>query len=200
MRISPAKHRLSLACITLFALGSIACGDDTKDEAGDADGTGTAETGGETADGPETGESGMEGDGDGDGEAGDGDGDEGDGDGDPEGGDGDGDEGDGDGDQEAGDGDGDPNSPCLDYENQDDCEGDAACQSVMGQALSENGPDAPCLEPAEFLGCIEMAVCDDALTWFCVGGNAKPVLVNNGCGPDGAEMCEPPVQDPPQCP
>jgi hypothetical protein len=142
----------------------------------------------------------MEGDGDGDpgdGDPGDGDpgdGDPGDGDGDP----GDGDPGDGDGD--PGDGDGDPTSPCFDHETQEDCEADAACQAVNGQPLQENGPDAPCLNPSEFLGCIETMGCDDALTWFCIGGGGKPHLVNDGCGPNGAEMCDPGVQDPPACP
>jgi hypothetical protein len=204
MRNLSVPHRLSLACITLLALGSLACGDDKKDEAGEADGSGTAESG-ESADAPETSGSSMEGDGDGDpgdGDPGDGDPGDGDpGDGDPGDGDpGDGDPGDGDpGDGDPGDGDGDQNSPCFDHETQDDCESDAACQAVVGQPLQENGPDAPCLDPAEFIGCIAMTGCDDALTWFCVGGGGKAYLVNNGCGPDGAEMCDPEVQDPPEC-
>jgi hypothetical protein len=202
MRNSSAKHQLSLACIALFALGSLACGDDGKAEAGETDGTTTAESG-TSADGPETSGSSMEGDGDGDPDGGDGDGEPGDGD--PDGGDGDGEPGDGDpdggdGDGEPGDGDGDPNSPCFDHETQDDCEADAACQAVNGQPLQENGPDAPCLNPVEFQGCIAMQGCDDAQTWFCTGGGGKPVLVNDGCGPNGSEECDPGVQDPPECP
>jgi hypothetical protein len=166
------NHRLLLSCVAVLAL---ACGDDGKDEGADGD-TGTAE-GAESGDAPETSGSSMEGDGDGDGDTGD-----------------------GDGDGEPGDGDGDPNSPCFDHETQDDCEADPACQSVNGQPLQTNGPDSPCLDPAEYLGCIPMMICDDALTWFCIGGNEKPVLVNNGCGPEGAEMCLPMVGDPPECP
>jgi hypothetical protein len=204
MRYHPSTPRLSLLCIAFLTIAS-ACGDDSKEEAGD----GTADTG-ETADGttaPETSGATMEGDGDGDGgdgdgdaEAGDGDGDQGDGDGDAEAGDGDGDQGDGDGDAEAGDGDGDPNSPCADYETQEACEDDSACQALFGQGLLENGPDAPCLEASEYVGCIASSICDDALTWFCVGGNQKPILMSSGCGPEGAEMCDPGVQDPPECP
>jgi hypothetical protein len=203
MRNLQAKHRLVSACLSVLFVGSLACGDDKKDEAGEADGTGTAESG-ESGDAPETSGSSMEGDGDGDPETGDGDGDPetGDGDGDPGDGDpGDGDPGDGDpGDGDPGDGDGDPNSPCFDHETEEDCVADAACQAVVGQPLQENGPDAPCLEASEFIGCIAMAVCDDALTWFCTGGGGKPYLVNNGCGPNGAEICDPGVEDPPECP
>jgi hypothetical protein len=189
--------------MTLFTLASFACGDDSKDEAGDADTSGTAETADSTT-APETSGSSMEGDGDGDPETGDGDGDPetGDGDGDPETGDGDGDPetGDGDGDGEPGDGDGDPNSPCPDYESQDDCEADPACMPLMGQPLQENGPDAPCLQPSEYAGCVAMAGCGDALTWFCSGGGGKPVLMSSTCGPEGAEMCDPMIADPPECP
>jgi hypothetical protein len=203
MRNFFSTHRLSFVCITVLALAS-ACGDDSKDEAGDADTAGTGETADSTTDVPETSGSSMEGDGDGDGDEGDGDGDEGDGDGDE--GDGDGDEGDGDGDEgdgdgDEGDGDGDPNSPCFDYETQDDCEADSACQALTGQPLQENGPDAPCLQPPDFAGCIPMMICDDALTWFCSGGGGKPVLMSSGCGPEGSEMCEPNVPDSvPECP
>ena len=91
-------------------------------------------------------------------------------------------------------------SPCFDLETQDECDADPACQSVIGQPLKQNGPDAPCLDEQEFVGCIEAQGCDDAPTWFCVGGNGKPILVNDGCGPEDGEMCEPPVADPPMCP
>jgi hypothetical protein len=202
MRNFSTTHQLSLVGFALV-LATSACGGDDQQEGADA---GTADESGETtADGPEG--SSMEGDGDGDGgdgdgDAGDGDGDAGDGDGDA--GDGDGDAGDGDGDGgdgdgDGGDGDGEP-SGCADHETQEDCEADPACQAVNGQPLLENGPDAPCLEPTEFIGCIEMMICDDALTWFCVGGNAKPVLMSSGCGPEGAEMCDPMIPDPPECP
>jgi hypothetical protein len=186
------KSTLSLGCITVFALASFACGDDENAEAGET--AGTAETGETGTTAPETSGSSMEGDGDGDG--GDGDGDGGDGDGD--GGDGDGDTGDGDGD--GGDGDGDPNSPCFDYETEDECTADPACMALMGQPLLENGPDAPCLEPLEYAGCAPMGGCGDALTWFCTGGQGKPILMSSTCGPNGAEMCDPGIQDPPECP
>ena len=95
---------------------------------------------------------------------------------------------------------GEAESPCAGLETQDECDASPECQSVIGQPLKQNGPDAPCLEAAEFIACIPTQGCDDALTWFCVGGNAKPVLVNDGCGPEDAEICEPPVADPPACP
>jgi hypothetical protein len=201
MSDSKLIHRLSLACLTVLALGSNACGDDGKAEAGDAAGTsGTAESGDSSAEAPETGSATMgDGDGDGDGGDGDGDGDGGDGDGDGDAGDGDGDgAGDGDGDG-AGDGDGDA-GPCPNYETQDECTADPACMALMGQPLQENGPDAPCLQPLEYAGCIAMMGCGDALTWFCTGGNSKPILMSSTCGPAGADMCDPGVQDPPECP
>ena len=71
---------------------------------------------------------------------------------------------------------------------------------MNGQPLQENGPDAPCLEPSEYLGCIPQMACADVLTWFCVGGNGKPVLVSDSCGPDNGMECDPGVDNPPECP
>jgi hypothetical protein len=197
MRNFSTTHRFSSICIATLLLAGTACGDDEQDAGDDA--AGTAEETAETS-GPET--SGGDGDGDGgdgDGDGGDGDGDAGDGDGD--GGDGDGDGGDGDGDGDGGDGDGDGEpSACSDYDTQEECDADSACMAVNGQPLQENGPDAPCLEPTEFIGCVESQVCDDALTWFCVGMASKPVLMSSGCGPEGAQMCDPNIPDPPECP
>jgi hypothetical protein len=197
MRSFASTHRLSLIGITVLALAAPACGDDDKDEGADA-GTGeTAETS-ESADGPETETSGssMEGDGDGDG-----DGDGGDGDGDGGDGDGDGGDGDGDGDAGDGDGDGDPTSACVDHKTQVDCEADPACQPVMGQPVQLGGlGSGVCLLPAEFIGCIDMMGCLEAETWFCVGDDHEPYKVNNGCGPEGAQMCIPMFGDPPNCP
>jgi hypothetical protein len=195
-RVYVARMRnLSLVGIALLALATPACGDDGKGEGADAGTDGTADTG-ETAEGPETETSGSSMEGDGDGDGGDGDGDGGDGDGDGDGGDGD-----GDGDGEGGDGDGDPKLPCVDHETQDDCEADPACQAVIGQMLQLGGlGSAACLLPAEFIGCIDMMGCDDALTWFCVGPNEQPYLVNNGCGPEGAQMCQPMIPNPQPCP
>jgi hypothetical protein len=195
MRSFASTHRLSLIGITVLALAVPACGDDDKDEGADA-GTGeTAETS-ESADGPETETSGssMEGDGDGDGEGGDGDGDGGDGDGD-------GGDGDGDGDAGDGDGDGDPTSACVDHKTQVDCEADPACQPVLGQPVELGGlGSGVCLLPAEFIGCIDMMGCLEAETWFCLGDDHEPYKVNNGCGPEGAQMCIPMFGDPPNCP
>jgi hypothetical protein len=191
MRNFSSTRRLSLACIAALALAGSACGGEGKDEG--ADDTGTADESGETAETSAT----MEGDGDGDG--GDGDGDGGDGDGD--GGDGDGDAGDGDGDGGDGDGDGEGGAQCPDYATQVACEADPACQAVNGQLLKQNGPDAPCLEPAAFLGCIPMQGCGDAPTWFCIGGGGNDLfLVGDTCGPEGAEMCEPMLPIPGDCP
>jgi hypothetical protein len=69
----------------------------------------------------------------------------------------------------------------------------------MGQPLMQ-GLGSLCLLPAEFIGCIDMMGCTEAETWFCVGDEAEPYLVNNGCGPEGAEMCIPMIPDPPECP
>ena len=89
---------------------------------------------------------------------------------------------------------------CVDYEVQDDCEADEACQAVVGTLLKENGANAPCLEAVEFLGCIDMGDCDAAETWFCTsGGNPKTYLIPNSCGPEGMTECDPGVDTPPTC-
>jgi hypothetical protein len=157
-----------------------------------AEDTETGETGSVEGDG----DTGDEDTGDGDGDTGDGDGNTGDGDGDTGDGDGDGDAGDGDGD--AGDGDGDTGTPeCTDFETQEECDANLDCQSVSGWPLLENGPDAPCLEPPEFLGCIGMMPCNDVETWFCI---EQVFLVFDSCGPENGESCDPGVMDPPECP
>ena len=196
MRTRDSKHGLRLIgiCVGLAALFATACSDD-----GGTDAEGTQ---GETAESGETDSNSSETDGESN--SGDGDGDPTTGDGDPTTGDGDPTTGDGD---PTGDGDGDPGgdgdpmpSACADYEEQAECEADAGCQAVTGQPLKENGQGAPCLEPVEFIGCIAQMGCGDAETWFCVGGNGKPVLIPDTCGPEGAMECDPGVDNPPECP
>ncbi|MFO7567600.1 MAG: hypothetical protein R6X02_33460 [Enhygromyxa sp.] len=190
MRTNGSKKAWAWLGAGLLAL-SVACGDDKGEEAGDE--TASTETGDGDGDGDQTG------DGDGD-QTGDGDGDEtGDGDGD-ETGDGDGDEtGDGDGDQTGdGDGDGEPNPECLELDNQADCEAHPDCQSVIGSPIKKNGPDSPCLEPAEFLGCIGTQGCGDAITYFCQNNNTWQLP--DTCGPDFAEPCEGPEEPVDACP
>jgi hypothetical protein len=70
----------------------------------------------------------------------------------------------------------------------------------MGQTVQENGPDAPCLNPLGYLGCIDMQACDQVQTWFCVGANDKPLLVTSNCGPGNAEMCDPMLPNLANCP
>src|SRR5690606_25315963 len=188
MRTNTAKA-WSLWTAGLLAL-TVACGDDKDDaEAGDEMST---ETEAGDGDGDPTGDGDGEPTGDGDGEpTGDGDGEPtGDGDGEPTG--------DGDG-EPTGDGDGEPNPECLDLDTQEDCEANPDCQSVVGSRLQQNGPDAPCLEPAEFLGCIGMQGCGDAITWFCGQGNNK-WQVPDTCRPEGAEQCDPPAEPVDACP
>jgi hypothetical protein len=90
------------------------------------------------------------------------------------------------------------NSACANIEDADECAGTDGCQAVNGSKLKENGPDSPCLEPSEFIGCIAEQGCDDALTWFCQGNGTYQVP--NTCGPEGAESCEGPVDRPAACP
>jgi hypothetical protein len=190
MRLATSKL-WTLSCTGLLAL-TLACGDEKGEEAEAANeaGTETGDGDGDDEVGDGDGEPG-DGDGepgDGDGEPGDGDGEAGDGDGEP--GDGDGEPGDGDG--EPGDGDGEPNPECFELDEAE-CGMNPDCQPVTGSPLRENGPGSPCLEPAEFLGCIGMQGCGDAITWFCGQGNTK-WQVNDTCGPEGAEQCDAPME------
>ena len=89
---------------------------------------------------------------------------------------------------------------CADFEDEGSCTADGNCQALFGRPAKQNGPDAPCLEPSEFVGCIDAVACDQAETWFCVGGNAKPILMSSGCGPDNAEPCDAPADSLPDCP
>jgi hypothetical protein len=50
---------------------------------------------------------------------------------------------------------------------------------------------------SEFIGCIPEQICDDALTWFCMGNESW--LVPNGCGPEGFDMCGGPPNIPMDC-
>ena len=190
MRLA-ASNLWTYSCIGLLAL-TLACGDDKGEEAEGANEAGTETEAGDGDGDDEVGDGDGE-PGDGDGEPGDGDGEPGDGDGEP--GDGDGEPGDGDG--EPGDGDGEPNPECVDLD-EDECGMNPNCQPVNGARLKENGPDSPCLEPAEFLGCIGMQGCGDAITWFCEGNNVWQV--NDTCGPEGAEQCEAPMEPVETCP
>jgi hypothetical protein len=187
MRTNGSKQLWASLGVGLLAL-AVACGDDKGEDAEVGNETGGTEVGdGDGGDG--------DGDaGDGDGDAGDGDGDAGDGDGDA--GDGDGDAGDGDGD--AGDGDGEPNPECFDLDSQAACDDHPDCQSVIGSPLKKNGPDSPCLQPAEFLGCIPAQGCGDAITWFCA--NNSTWQVPDTCGPENAEQCEGPNEPVDACP
>ena len=193
---SIATKSWSWVCASLLVL-TVACGDDKGDES-------SSETGETVGDGD--GDPTTTGDGDGDPTTGDGDGDgdgdptTGDGDGDPTTGDGDGDPttGDGDGDPTTGDGDGDPNLDCYGFD-ETECGDNPDCQAVTGSPLKTNGPNSPCLEPSEFLGCIPASGCGDAETWFCDGPNSK-FLVPDTCGPEGAEQCDPPMGDVGECP
>lgn len=90
------------------------------------------------------------------------------------------------------------NSACADIEDADECAAADGCQPVNGSKLKENGPDSPCLEPSEFLGCIAEQGCDDALTWFCQGNGTYQV--NDSCGPEGAEPCDGPADPVDACP
>jgi hypothetical protein len=203
-------HHLHLGCavaLTLF----VGCGDDGKSD-GDTQATETAAETAETSasgSGNEAGSEGVDGDGDadagdgdgdtgdGDADAGDGDGDTGDGDGDTGDGDGDTGDGDGDGDGDTGDGDGDP-IICAELLDQEACDAEDACQTVNGQPLVE-GLGSQCLDPAEFLGCIDASVCGQAQTWFCIGEDDELYLVPNTCGPEGADMCAGPMVPPGPC-
>lgn len=82
----------------------------------------------------------------------------------------------------------------------DECAATDGCQPVSGSKLKENGPDSPCLEPAEFLGCIPVPEqgCDDAPTWFCQGNGSYQVA--DSCGPEGFTACDGPADPVDACP
>jgi hypothetical protein len=90
------------------------------------------------------------------------------------------------------------NAGCADLETADECTAMAGCQVVNGSPLKQNGPDAPCLEASEFLGCISEQGCGDAETWFCQGNGM--FLVPDTCGPDGADPCDGPADPVSECP
>jgi hypothetical protein len=90
------------------------------------------------------------------------------------------------------------NGGCADLETADECTAMAGCQVVNGSHLQENGPDAPCLEASEFLGCIAEQGCGDMETWFCQGN--KMFLVPDTCGPNGADPCDGPADPVSDCP
>ena len=168
------KRGLTLSCAAMLML-PLACGDSGGEEAGD----GTGDTAGDIDDATTTAETSDTAD-----TTGDGDGDT---------------TGDGDGDT-TGDGDGDTgNSECFDIGDEAMCDDHPDCQSVLGSRLKQNGPDAPCLEPQEFLGCIPMQGCGDAETWFCQGMN-NVWMVPDTCGPEDAQECDPPADPVEACP
>lgn len=174
--------RDSISCVAALAL-FVGCGDDREaeaGEAGEADEAAATETGdGAPGDG--------EGDGDGDGEPGDGD----PGDGEP----GDGEPGDGD----PGDGDPEPTSLCDGLGDAEECAAAPECQAVNGNKLKSNGPDSPCLEPSEFLGCIPAQSCDDIESWFCKGDKQAWQLPDS-CGAADLELCDGPAGAVELCP
>ncbi len=86
---------------------------------------------------------------------------------------------------------------CAGFETADECTM-AGCQVVNGSKLKENGPDSPCLEPSEFLGCIEPAACGAAISWFCQGNGIYEVP--DTCGPDGFDPCDGPADPVSACP
>jgi hypothetical protein len=87
---------------------------------------------------------------------------------------------------------------CTDIGNSDQCAATDGCHVVTGSKLKENGPDSPCLEMPEFLGCIDEQACDDAPTWFCQGGGSYQVA--DSCGPQGFTLCEAPADPVDACP
>lgn len=91
------------------------------------------------------------------------------------------------------------NPECLEIEDEGECDAHPDCQSVLGSPVKQNGPDSPCLEPQEFIGCIPTQGCGDAISWFCSGNN-KQWMVLDTCGPEGAEPCDPPDGDVGDCP
>ena len=91
------------------------------------------------------------------------------------------------------------NLGCGELKTEADCLAAAGCQAVNGQPLIGGGLGMqPCLDPAEFLGCIPEQICGDALTWFCLGQDRY--LVFDTCGPDGFDPCQGPPNIPMNCP
>lgn len=89
---------------------------------------------------------------------------------------------------------------CGDFEDEASCMAGPNCMALFGRSVKQNGPDAPCMEPSAFIDCVDAMACDQAETWFCVGGNAKPILMSTGCGPANADPCDPPADSIPDCP
>jgi hypothetical protein len=87
---------------------------------------------------------------------------------------------------------------CVDIGDPDACAAAEGCQPVEGARHKQNGPDAPCLEPADFIGCIDEQACDDVVTWFCQGNGSYQV--DDSCGPAGFAPCEAPADPIDACP
>lgn len=77
---------------------------------------------------------------------------------------------------------------CGSFEDEATC-AKAGCLAVIGRLFFDDGATF-CLEEPSFIGCIEQAVCDTAITTVCKG--AAKYQLPNTCAPPEFVVCQPP--------
>lgn len=89
---------------------------------------------------------------------------------------------------------------CSEIDNQQECL-EANCQAITGQQFGGDEAMA-CLDPTEFLACMDPMGCDDVITTVCAG--EEQFYLPNSCKPEGWVECMPPPDQGnngyPECP